>query len=127
MLTFVALGALIAILVSAAVVLSVRLYDAQSTVVDRLFATYTSSSDLNVALLDQETGFRGYALTGEQTFLEPYVEGRRAARRVQARLQTAESDFPALRAHRLKVQESVRLGGRRSPAPASHRSAPASG
>ena len=58
-LTFVALGALIAVLVTSAVALSFRLYDAQTAVVDRLFATYTAASDLNVALLDQETGFRG--------------------------------------------------------------------
>ena len=39
-LTFVALAALIAVLVVGAVILSVRLYDAQSAVVDRLFTTY---------------------------------------------------------------------------------------
>ena len=31
-----------------------------------------ASNDLLTAMLDQETGLRGYALTGEQEFLEPY-------------------------------------------------------
>ena len=82
--TFVALAALIVVLVVGAVILSVRLYDAQSAVVDRLFTTYEAAADVNAALLDQETGFRGYALTGNEDFLAPYDAGaqgrcRRAA------------------------------------------------
>jgi diguanylate cyclase (GGDEF)-like protein len=34
-----------------------------------------ASSELLTAMLDQETGVRGYALTGEQAFLEPYRRG----------------------------------------------------
>ncbi|MFD6102877.1 CHASE3 domain-containing protein [Nocardia salmonicida] len=33
---------------------------------------------LQAALLDQETGIRGYAITGDPQFLEPYNRGRRA-------------------------------------------------
>ena len=55
------------------------MYDAQSSVVDRLFASYAAASDLNVALLDQETGLRGYALTGRDGFLTPYTDGQRTA------------------------------------------------
>ena len=47
-----------------------------------------ASSDLLTAMLDQETGVRGYALTGEKSFLEPYVTGQasfeRALREAQA-------------------------------------------
>ena len=106
-LTFVALGALIAILVAGAVLLSIRLYDAQSSVVDRLFASYAAASDLNVALLDQETGFRGYVLTGRDEFLAPYTEGRRTAARLEPRLRQAEADYPSLRVRRLAVDEAV--------------------
>ena len=34
-----------------------------------------ASSDLLTAMLDQETGLRGYALTGDKEFLEPYESG----------------------------------------------------
>jgi len=47
-----------------------------------------ASSDLLTAMLDQETGLRGYALTGEREFLEPYERGQqdfdRAVREAQA-------------------------------------------
>jgi diguanylate cyclase (GGDEF)-like protein len=47
-----------------------------------------ASSDLLTAMLDQETGVRGYALTGDKSFLEPYVTGQgsfeRALREAQA-------------------------------------------
>jgi diguanylate cyclase (GGDEF)-like protein len=47
-----------------------------------------ASSDLLTAMLDQETGYRGYALTGEKSFLEPYLLGQsgfdRALRAAQA-------------------------------------------
>ena len=36
-------------------------------------------ADLEVALLDQETGQRGFLLTGSERFLEPYEAGRAAA------------------------------------------------
>ena len=35
-----------------------------------------ASNDLLTAMLDQETGLRGYALTGDQEFLEPYDRGQ---------------------------------------------------
>ena len=35
-----------------------------------------ASNNLLTAMLDQETGLRGYALTGDQVFLEPYVAGQ---------------------------------------------------
>ena len=35
-----------------------------------------ASSDLLTAMLDQETGLRGYALTGDKAFLEPYELGQ---------------------------------------------------
>ena len=78
--TFLALAALIAVLVVGAVFLSVRLYGAQSAVVDRLFTTYEAAADVNAALLDQETGFRGYALTGNEDYLAPYRAGAQGRR-----------------------------------------------
>jgi CHASE3 domain sensor protein len=35
-----------------------------------------AASDLLTAMLDQETGLRGYALTADQDFLEPYGHGK---------------------------------------------------
>jgi signal transduction histidine kinase len=105
--TFVALATLIAALVVGAVALSVRLYDAQSAVVDRLFTTYAAAADVNAALLDQETGFRGYALTARAPYLEPYTDGRRAAARALPRLRAAETEYPVLAASRRTLQAEI--------------------
>ena len=44
--------------------------------VDRLDPAALAASRLDAALLDQETGIRGYALAGQPAFLEPYRQGR---------------------------------------------------
>ena len=46
-------------------------------------------AQLSTAYADQETGERGYVLTeGDETFLEPYDDGRAAARRLVRQLRT---------------------------------------
>ena len=42
---------------------------------------------LENALVNEETGVRGFALTGEPSFLEPYDTGRRAERNAYAELE----------------------------------------
>jgi signal transduction histidine kinase len=41
---------------------------------------------MQAALLEQETGVRGYVLTGDSSFLEPYRRGQRAERQAHGRL-----------------------------------------
>ncbi|MGY1644328.1 CHASE3 domain-containing protein [Geodermatophilus sp. SYSU D00703] len=45
-----------------------------------------AATDLTVAFVDQETGQRGYLLTGDHTFLEPYDRGRADAESLEVRL-----------------------------------------
>ncbi|SDH06783.1 His Kinase A (phospho-acceptor) domain-containing protein [Lentzea fradiae] len=45
--------------------------------VDQVEPAGRTAKDLNRALLDEETGLRGFVLTGEDSFLTPYVEGRK--------------------------------------------------
>ena len=80
---FLALAAVIAVGVTVAVVSAVQLYDAQNQVTDRLFTAYSLAGDLNQAVVDEETGFRGYALTRDEAFLEPYRDRPRPVRRGQ--------------------------------------------
>src|SRR5215831_6249779 len=51
------------------------LNDARSQVVDTLDPAAYHASQLEVALLNQETGVRGYALSGRPAFLTPYEVG----------------------------------------------------
>ncbi|MCX5415856.1 CHASE3 domain-containing protein [Streptomyces sp. NBC_00059] len=54
-----------------------RISDRTTDLVDRIQPARSSSFQLQNSLLDQETGVRGYALTGDSTFLEPYEAGMR--------------------------------------------------
>ncbi|WP_308287037.1 sensor histidine kinase [Actinomadura parmotrematis] len=45
--------------------------------VDQIAPARIASYQMQAALLDQETGIRGYAITGDRSFLEPYEQGRR--------------------------------------------------
>jgi signal transduction histidine kinase len=45
---------------------------------DRIAPARTEAGVLSAALVDQETGVRGYLLSGEPQFLDPYAEGQAA-------------------------------------------------
>ncbi len=65
--------------------------DASATLTDRLSPALIGATRLNTALLNQETAVRGYAIAGEQQFLQPYRAGQSAeeAEVVQLRQQLA--------------------------------------
>ncbi len=49
--------------------------DARSVVLDEVQPALAASQDLSTALLDQETGVRGFILGGREEFLSPYIDG----------------------------------------------------
>ncbi|WP_459546587.1 sensor histidine kinase [Nocardia sp. X0981] len=53
---------------------------------------------LQSALVNQETGLRGYAITADPQFLDPYAEGRKEQDRAAARLRELLADRPDLMA-----------------------------
>ncbi|MZF54317.1 HAMP domain-containing protein [Streptomyces sp. SID5594] len=57
-----------------------RMSDHTTDLVDRIQPARSVSFQLQNALLDQETGVRGFALTGDDSFLEPYEAGKAAER-----------------------------------------------
>lgn len=75
----VAIGVVTSVSIVLGVIAIVRLSDARELVVERNGPALTSSLQLSNALINQETGVRGYSLTGEEAFLEPYRKGRREA------------------------------------------------
>ncbi|MER5550559.1 ATP-binding protein [Streptomyces sp. NPDC002793] len=66
-------------LVVGGVVLS-RISDRTTDLVDRIQPARSTSFQLQNSLVDQETGVRGFALTGDTSFLEPYESGMRTER-----------------------------------------------
>lgn len=57
-----------------------RMSERTDELVDRIQPARSVSFQLQNALLDQETGVRGFALTGDRSFLEPYEAGKSAER-----------------------------------------------
>ena len=54
----------------------VRLTDARNVVLDRNGPAVLAQMELNTALVNQESGLRGFVLTGSEEFLDPYRDGR---------------------------------------------------
>src|SRR3954471_1135187 len=87
-----ALGVLVVVVVVGLVlgVLALsRLGDDRARTVDVLDPALQSALRLSAALLDEETGVRGYALTGDRAFLVPYTRGRAVEPRLLGDLRDA--------------------------------------
>ncbi|MET9208198.1 ATP-binding protein [Streptomyces bacillaris] len=84
-------------LVTGGLVLS-RMSDHTNNLVDRIQPARSVSFQLQNALLDQETGVRGFALTGDESFLEPYEAGKVAERERLSRARELVGDDPRLAA-----------------------------
>jgi len=55
----------------------------------------TAEADLLTAYVNQETGQRGYLLTGDKSFLEPFTHGEAAVQQLQRQLRSLFASDPA--------------------------------
>jgi signal transduction histidine kinase len=69
-------GAIIAVMVVGAFLTLSRLSGARERVADRYDPALVASAQLLAAAVDQETGLRGFVLSGESSFLEPWTAGQ---------------------------------------------------
>ncbi|MGX1128193.1 signal transduction histidine kinase [Streptomyces glaucescens] len=103
--------ALMTLLVVVGTVIGTNLLNRTAEVTDRLLQhvqpAQTEAYRLQAALLDQETGIRGYAITADKQFLTPYTEGRRDEDRAAARLRTLLGDRPELLADLRAVEKQA--------------------
>lgn len=81
---------------------------ARSQVVSKLDPAAFEASQLYVALLNQESGVRGYALTADQAFLAPYNQGVAAQRQAVSRLRRLLPGMPAAQAELALVTARAR-------------------
>ncbi|MEV6717785.1 ATP-binding protein [Lentzea sp. NPDC051208] len=93
------LGAIVAILlamtavaISSTVVALDSLSNARARSVDQVEPAGRRVNELNRALLDQETGVRGFVLTGQDDFLAPYLDGQKAEIETAASLRELVGD-----------------------------------
>ncbi len=99
------------LLAAAVVVIAVSVWGVsalQRRTADRVFDETQSAQRMLTAMLDQETGLRGFALTHQDTFLEPFRRGTVAFERAvrEARLLAPDA------ASRRDVDEQARVGRR---------------
>lgn len=103
--------ALMVLLVVAGTVIGARLLgqtaDVTDQLVDRLEPARTQTYRLQAALVNQETGVRGYAITADRQFLQPYTRGKRDEARAAAQLRELLADQPRLLADLKAVQREA--------------------
>jgi signal transduction histidine kinase len=75
-----------------------NLSTSRSRVVGTLDPAAFDSSQLYVAMLDQETGVRGYLLSGQHSFLAPYFDGEAAQKQQVASLRRLLTGMPTAQA-----------------------------
>jgi len=110
-----ALAFVTAVGTSLGVIAIVRLTDARNTVLDRNGPAVLAQLQLATALIDQESGVRGYALSGRELFLDPYRSGRaveRAQLATLARVLTGD-DMAPVRRDTARVRASAAAWHRR--------------
>src|ERR1700749_1669471 len=78
------------------------LHDDRERVVGTLSPAQLQVQRLDTALVDQETGVRGYALTGQKDFLAPYTAGMAEERNAIRALQAVSKQLPASAVTELK-------------------------
>jgi signal transduction histidine kinase len=109
----VAAGALAAIAVLGLVlnlITLARLSDARAALADRVDPAIAAAYQLDAALVDEETGVRGYLLGHEPAFLDPYRRGHASELRLLAELdrRVADRDLSGSRAHLAAVAARAR-------------------
>jgi signal transduction histidine kinase len=75
-----------------------RLADARGRVVERIDPAIEHAQALGSALVNQETGVRGYSLGAQRDLLEPYIDGLAAQRTVIRQLRPEVRGLPEARA-----------------------------
>jgi signal transduction histidine kinase len=83
--------------------------DARVLVADRVDPALVLDERLERALVDQQSGIRGYLLSGREAFLEPYDDGLAEEERIAARLRalTGDEALGALRRDLAGVQRAA--------------------
>jgi signal transduction histidine kinase len=76
----------------------VSLHDARNGVVNVIDPATVAVQQLDNALVNQETGVRGYALSAQQSFLAPYTDGVAAEQTAISTLRQLASQLPAVTA-----------------------------
>jgi signal transduction histidine kinase len=86
-----------------------HLTQARSLTISQIDPAARTALGLSTALVDEETGVRGYVITGQHEFLSPYLDGRRREQAAYTRLEalTDRSSLAAARRILRQVEASA--------------------
>jgi len=102
--------AVMSVLVALGTVVGAQMLDRTKTASDRLVEQVqparAEAYRLQAALVDQETGARGYALTVDRQFLAPYTEGQAAAKAAATELRRLLADEPDLLVDLQRIEDA---------------------
>jgi signal transduction histidine kinase len=103
--------ALMGVLVIVGTVVGSQLLTRTAHVSDRMIShldpARTEAYRLQTALVDQETGVRGYAIAADAQFLQPYATGRQIERQSADRIRTALAGRPDLLADLNAIEKAA--------------------
>jgi CHASE3 domain sensor protein len=111
--------ALVAILSGIVVVTALGNLNTATETRRQAYGTIRSLGEFRAAMLNQETGLRGFLLTGRQTSLEPYRSGSTDLEGSMVKLRAATASSPAEAELLDAAIASARAWQRRSPSPRS--------
>jgi signal transduction histidine kinase len=101
--------ALMALLVVVGSVIGAGLLQRTASVTDHLLGdvepAQTEAYRLQAALVNQETGIRGYAIAADRQFLDPYAQGKQDEAHAAARMRALIGDRPGLLANLETVEK----------------------
>jgi signal transduction histidine kinase len=106
----VALGAFAALLLLSVLALSLAVRQADRALADqtqRIFPARVAASQLLTALVDQETGLRGYVITHDDSYLVPYRQGLADEKRLRATLDTLIKRSDPARLNLITVDSTI--------------------
>jgi signal transduction histidine kinase len=84
-----------------------NLYTARSTMIDQLDPAIAQALRLQSALIDQENGVRGYALSARQDFLTPYTDGVATQQDAQRQLRSLVGRQPHIGPALARVEQAA--------------------
>jgi CHASE3 domain sensor protein len=107
---YAAIGAMTVLVLVFSVIGGVLLYrssQASDTLVNRIGPANTALVDMEDALVDEETGVRGYLLTRQSDFLQPYLQGEAQEKADLPRIEALLAGHPQALSELAAVERSV--------------------
>ena len=105
---FAVLGVLVVLAAVLVTALTVQTRETSNELANSILPAQAQAYRLQGALVNQETGVRGYGLTGDPRFLQPYTAGRAIEQAAAARLRAEVGGKPPLIRDLARIEQAAR-------------------